>query len=56
MLIAPYKDGKGLMIRVATYKNNHLTEVEAQLTIALHISENGKMVTRFYALPLEFAR
>jgi inward rectifier potassium channel len=44
------------MLRTATYKNNHLTEVEAQLTIAMHISENGKMVTRFYPLPLEFAK
>ncbi len=56
MLIAPYKDGKALMLRVATYKNNHLTEVEAQLTIALHVNENGKIVTRFYPLNLEFAK
>ncbi len=56
ILIAPYKDGKALMLRVATYKNNHLTEVEAQLTIALHLNENGKTVTRFYPLPLEFTK
>ncbi len=56
ILIAPYKDGKALMLRVATYKNNHLTDVEAQLTLALHINENGKLVTRFYPLPLEFSK
>lgn len=56
MLIAPYKDGKALMFRLASYKNNHLTEVEAQLTIAMHVNEQGKMVTRFYPLPLEFAK
>lgn len=53
MLIAPYREGRGLMIRMATYKNNHLTEAEAQLTVALHTQENGKMVTKFYPLPLE---
>lgn len=56
MLIAPYKDGKALMLRIATYKNNHLTDTEAQLTVALHINDNGKMVTRFYPLPLEIAK
>jgi inward rectifier potassium channel len=56
LLIAPYKDGKGLMLRLATYKNNHLTDVEAQITVALHIQENGKTVTRFYPLPLEFSK
>ncbi len=56
ILIAPYKEGKGLMLRLATYKNNHLTEVEALLTVALHISEDGKMVTRFFPLPLEMSK
>jgi inward rectifier potassium channel len=56
MLISPYKNGKALMLRLATYKNNHLTEVEAQVTVALHVNENGKMVTRFYPLPLEFSK
>lgn len=56
ILIAPYKEGKALMLRVATYKNNHLTDVEAQLTIALHVKENGKMSTRFYPLPLELSK
>ncbi len=56
ILLAPYKDGKALMLRIATYKNNHLTDVEAQLTLALHLEENGKKVTRFYPLPLEFGK
>ncbi|MBE2290642.1 MAG: Inward rectifier potassium channel Irk [Chitinophagaceae bacterium] len=55
-LMAPFKNGKALMLRMATYKNNHLTDVEAQLTIALHVEENGKTVTRFYPLPLEMSR
>jgi inward rectifier potassium channel len=56
ILIAPYKDGKALMFRIATYKNNHLTDVEAQLTLGTHVKENGKVVTKFYPLKLEFAR
>ncbi len=56
IIIAPYKDGKGLMLRLATYKNNHLTEVEVQLTVALHLEENGKTVTRFFPLPLEISK
>lgn len=56
IIMAPYKDGKGLMLRMATYKNNHLTEVEAQLTVALHVQEHDKTVTRFFPLPLEISK
>ncbi len=56
VLISPYKDGKALMIRVASYKNNHLTDVEAMITLAMHVEEHKKMVTKFYALPLELAK
>ena len=44
------------MVRLATYKNNHLTDAEAQLTLALHVTENGKVVTRFFPLSLEIAK
>lgn len=56
ILIAPYKDGKALMLRLATYKNNHLTDVEAVLTLAVHEKDNGKTMTRFYPLKLEFPK
>lgn len=56
ILIAPYKGGKALMFRIATYKNNHLTDVEAVITLALHIKEHDKIVTKFYPLPLEMAK
>ncbi len=56
IIIAPFKDGKALMLRTATYKNNHLTDVEAQLTLAMHVQEQGKTVTRFYPLKMEFAK
>jgi inward rectifier potassium channel len=44
------------MFRLATFKNNHLTDVEAQLTAALHIDEGGKRVTRFYPVKLEISK
>lgn len=56
LLVAPYKDGKALMLRTATYKNNHLTDVQAELTLAIHVQDKGKTVTRFYPLALEFAK
>lgn len=56
ILIAPFREGRGLMVRTATYKNNHLTDVEAQLTLALHEMEDGKTVTRFYPLKLEYSK
>lgn len=57
MIVAPYKgSGKGLMLRVASYKNNHLTDAEVQVTAALHVQEGDRRVTRFYQLPLEIAR
>src|SRR5207247_2455368 len=56
LLVAPFRDGKALMFRIATYKNNHLTDVEALVTLALHEPDNGKIITRFYTLKLEYAK
>lgn len=56
ILVAPFKEGKALMFRIATYKNNNLTDAEALLTLALHEEEDGKTVTRFYPLSLEYAK
>lgn len=55
-LIAPHKGFRAIMCRIATYKNNHLTDVEAQLNVALHIKDNGALVTRFYPLKLEISK
>lgn len=55
-IIAPYKDGRALMMRVAPYKNTVLLEAEAKVTIALMIDDNGEKVNRFYPVELEFAK
>ncbi len=55
-IIAPYKDTIALMFRVAPYKNNSLTDVEAKVTLGMVVEENGKKANRFFPLELEFAR
>ena len=53
-LVSPFLDGKGLMFRFASYKDNHiLTNVEIKVTLALLVDENGKTNYRFYDLALE---
>lgn len=53
-LIAPYKDEKALMIRLAPYKNTNLMDAEAKIMLALNLEENGSQVNKFYNLQLEF--
>jgi inward rectifier potassium channel len=55
-LIAPYKEGIALMCRMVPYKNNRLTDAQVTLTLAMVENESGKMVNRFYPLPLEIPR
>jgi inward rectifier potassium channel len=53
-LISPYRNGKALMFRFATYKDNHtMTNVDIKVNAALLIEENGKMAFKFYDLVLE---
>lgn len=52
-IIAPFKDGKALMLRMAPYKNNNLSEASAEVTLALQIDENGEKMNKFYNLPLQ---
>lgn len=55
-LIAPYKDGLGLMFRLAPFKNNSLTAAEVKVVLALVQREGSQELNRFYALPLERSR
>lgn len=52
-LVAPYKDGAALMFRMTPYKNNLLSEAEVKLTLAMRVEENGKMINKFFSLPVE---
>lgn len=55
-IIAPYQNGKALMLRVTPYKNAHLTDVEAKITLGLQTDEAGKVANKFYILDLEMQK
>src|SRR5665647_1236602 len=54
-LLAPFQNGLAIMLRLAPFKNTTLTDAEAKVTLGLVIEENGKMVNKFYQLPLEYS-
>ncbi len=53
-LLAPFKDGHAIMLRLAPFKNTTLTDAEAKVTLGLVMEESGKMINKFYQLPLEY--
>ena len=55
-LIAPYKDGIGLMFRTVPYKNNHLVDAEVKLLMAMKTNEHGEEKNEFYTLNVEFSK
>lgn len=55
-IIAPYNNGKALMMRITPYKNANLTDVEAKVTLGLQMEENGKITNKFFFLDLEMSR
>lgn len=54
MILAPFKDGLAIMMRVASYKNNNLTDAEAGLTAGIMMEENGVTTNKFFRLDLEY--
>ena len=55
-LIAPYKDGKALMIRLVPFKNTNFTDAAAKITLGMSVEENGTKTNKFYTLDLELDR
>jgi len=55
-LIAPYKDGIGLMFRTVPFKNNHLVDAEVKLLMAMKTKQNGEEKNEFYTLNVEFSK
>ncbi|MBS7787435.1 Inward rectifier potassium channel Irk [Flavobacterium sp. CYK-55] len=55
-LIAPYRNNqKALMMRLTPFKNTHLTNAQAKITLGMIIEENEQMVNKFYSLDLELS-
>jgi len=53
-LLAPFHNGLAIMLRLAPFKNTTLTDAEAKVTLGLIVEENGKLVNKFFLLPLEY--
>jgi inward rectifier potassium channel len=53
-VIAPYRGGKALMFRFASYKERHtLTDVDIRVNVAFKVASNGKEEYKFFDLSLE---
>jgi len=52
-LMAPYREGTGLMFRISNAKNNLILEVEVKVLLTMKLEEDGKEVRKFYQLELE---
>lgn len=49
-IISPFKDGKALMFRLASFKNNNISDIEVKILLAIKEEENGEIVNKFYPL------
>ena len=57
MLVAPYKDGRGLMFRMGNSRRSELIETEVQLILTLNQrTDTGTLERKYFALPLEVAK
>ena len=52
-IIAPYKDGWGLMFRVVNLRKSTLLEIGASVALTIHIKEGGENKRKYYRLNLE---
>ncbi|MEZ5014493.1 MAG: ion channel [Chitinophagales bacterium] len=52
-LISPYREGHGLMFRVANELNNNLTELEVRGLMVIVIQENGKETRKYHNLKFD---
>ncbi|MFW0738973.1 ion channel [Flavobacterium sp. T12S277] len=55
-LISPYRDKRGLMVRLVPFKNTNFTDATAKMTLGLSMKENGVKTNKFYSLDLELER
>jgi len=53
VLIAPYRDGSGLMFRLANLRRNILIDLEMEVVFGYNDEVNGKVIRKFFQLDLE---
>ncbi len=52
-VIAPYREGRGLMFRMVNVQPGEISDVQARVSIALYEDRNGRRERRFHQLELE---
>lgn len=55
-IIAPFRKGKALMFRLVPIKNAMLNDVSIKVNVSMMVEESGKMVNKFYQLPLQISK
>lgn len=55
-LFVPFKEGVALMFRLVPFTKNHLVNIEVKVTIAVRVTEDEMLKTRFFNVPLEIAK
>jgi inward rectifier potassium channel len=53
LLVSPYKEGKGLMLRLANFRSNQLIDLEIEIYLAYNVMEAGVKIRKFVLLELE---
>lgn len=57
LLVAPYRDGQGIMFRMGNARKSELLETEVQMILSMNqLDQNGELIRKFYGLNLEFAK
>lgn len=52
-VVAPYREGRGLMFRIANRKSTQIIDLEAKVFFSRMEESDGRTLRRFYELPLE---
>ncbi|WP_304197410.1 ion channel [Flavobacterium alvei] len=55
-IIAPYRDGTALMLRLTPFKNTNFTDAEAKIMLGMSVEEEGIVSNKFYSLDLELGK
>lgn len=55
-VIAPFKDGKALMVRIINQRSSQLINIEAQIIFSLMLEKEGRRIRQYFTLPLDRQR
>ena len=52
-VIAPFKDGKALMVRIINQRTSQLINIEAQIILSMMQEKDGRKLRQYHTLPLD---